>query len=139
MAEVTQAARESIRKAHAAMVAASERAQAARDRGETVGNVQAAGSLMAANLEGYLGRFPIPLLNALEEAEAERDALRAVLSELVRLKDGPRDDAYRAAKDTAWERAREALGARTEEPSKPEMTSWERRQVEGWKGDTDDG
>jgi hypothetical protein len=34
------------------------------------------------------------------------DALREALSELVRLKDGPRDDAYRRDKDAAWERAR---------------------------------
>jgi hypothetical protein len=31
------------------------------------------------------------------------------LRELVRLKDGPRDDAYRAAKDAAWDQARTAL------------------------------
>lgn len=42
-------------------------------------------------------------------AEAERDRLREVLAELVRLKDGPRDDAYRAAKDAAWDAARDAL------------------------------
>jgi hypothetical protein len=40
-----------------------------------------------------------------EELEETREAL----AELVRLKDGPRDDAYRAAKDAAWERAREVL------------------------------
>jgi hypothetical protein len=34
---------------------------------------------------------------------------RAALEELVRLKDGPRDDAYRATKDAAWDEAREAL------------------------------
>lgn len=33
----------------------------------------------------------------------------AVLAELVRLKDGPRDDAYRAARDGAWERAQKVL------------------------------
>jgi hypothetical protein len=37
--------------------------------------------------------------------------LRAALAELVRLKDGPRDDAYRAEKDAAWQSAREALTA----------------------------
>lgn len=31
------------------------------------------------------------------------------LRELVRLKDGPRDDAYRAAKDAAWQAARDVL------------------------------
>jgi hypothetical protein len=40
-----------------------------------------------------------------------RDRYRAALAELVRLKDGPRDDAYRAAKDAAWQAARDALGA----------------------------
>lgn len=46
---------------------------------------------MAANLEGYLGRFPIPLLNALEAAEADRDmarrALQRALGGVVRLDD----------------------------------------------------
>jgi len=37
-------------------------------------------------------------------------AVRAPLVELVRLKDGPRDDAYRAAKDAAWDAARAAIG-----------------------------
>lgn len=36
------------------------------------------------------------------------------LRELVRLKDGPRDDAYRAAKDAAWDAAREVLGWQSE-------------------------
>jgi hypothetical protein len=31
------------------------------------------------------------------------------LAELVRLKDGPRDDAYRAAKDAAWDTARDIV------------------------------
>jgi hypothetical protein len=31
------------------------------------------------------------------------------LAELVRLKDGPRDEAYRAAKDAAWDAARAVL------------------------------
>jgi hypothetical protein len=35
--------------------------------------------------------------------------LERALEELVQLKDGPRDDAYRAAKDRAWQRAHEAL------------------------------
>lgn len=38
------------------------------------------------------------------------DALR----ELVRLKDGPRDDAYRAAKDAAWDAARATLPPKKE-------------------------
>ena len=41
-----------------------------------------------------------------DDALAERDALWEALAELVRLKDGPRDDAYRAAKDAAWDVAR---------------------------------
>jgi hypothetical protein len=41
----------------------------------------------------------------------EVDRLRASLTELVELKDGPRDKHYRAAKDAAWNRAREALKA----------------------------
>jgi hypothetical protein len=40
---------------------------------------------------------------------APPDRCRAALAELVRLKDGPRDAAYRAAKDAAWQAAREAL------------------------------
>jgi hypothetical protein len=45
----------------------------------------------------------------IEELQAERDRYRDALSELVRLKDGPRDDAYRNAKDTAWDTARKVL------------------------------
>jgi hypothetical protein len=37
------------------------------------------------------------------------DPVYDALAELVRLKDGPRDDAYRATKDAAWEAARAAL------------------------------
>lgn len=37
------------------------------------------------------------------------DRFSEALRELVRLKDGPRDDAYRAAKDAAWDAARVAL------------------------------
>lgn len=36
---------------------------------------------------------------------------REALAELVRLKDGPRDEAYAAAKEAAWEAARKALAA----------------------------
>lgn len=39
----------------------------------------------------------------------ERNDYCAALAELVRLKDGPRDEAYRTSKDAAWERARELL------------------------------
>lgn len=34
------------------------------------------------------------------------------LAKLVCLKDGPRDDAYRAAKDAAWDEARSVLARR---------------------------
>lgn len=44
-----------------------------------------------------------------ELVERENVALRTALAELVRLKDGPRNDAYRAAKDAAWEAGRKAL------------------------------
>lgn len=40
---------------------------------------------------------------------AQQDDATAALRELVRLKDGPRDDSYRAAKDAAWKRARRVL------------------------------
>lgn len=39
----------------------------------------------------------------------QRDELRDALADLVRLKDGPRDDAYRQKKDAAWDRARTLL------------------------------
>jgi hypothetical protein len=48
---------------------------------------------------------------------ADLDALleaRAALADLVRLKDGPRDDAYRVQKDAAWDRGRNALAAQKE-------------------------
>jgi predicted DNA-binding protein len=47
---------------------------------------------------------------AIEPLVDETEQLRDALSELVRLKDGPRDDAYRAEKDAVWEAARTALG-----------------------------
>lgn len=37
------------------------------------------------------------------------DRIVAVLRELVRLKDGKRDEAYKAMKEEAWQEAREAL------------------------------
>lgn len=43
--------------------------------------------------------------------KAENERLRAALAELVRLKDGPRDDAYAEAKPKAWQAARDALEA----------------------------
>ena len=42
--------------------------------------------------------------------------IRLALAELIRLKDGPRDDAYHAAKDAAWDRARTVLAS----PGEPE-------------------
>lgn len=46
---------------------------------------------------------------SIRAAKAQRDRYRAALEDLVRLKDGPRDEAYRVAKEQAWERARLAL------------------------------
>lgn len=43
------------------------------------------------------------------ETGNERDALYAVLRELVELKDGPRDDAYERRKPAAWTWARRVL------------------------------
>jgi hypothetical protein len=43
------------------------------------------------------------------EAEDQLRGAVEALRELVRLKDGPRDDAYRAAKDAAWDMARDVL------------------------------
>lgn len=44
-----------------------------------------------------------------ERMHAEHDVLRSALSLLVRLKDGPRDHTYDAAKPIAWQAAREVL------------------------------
>lgn len=58
------------------------------------------------------------ILNAEGEvAESVGQAQFLALSELVRLKDGPRDDAYREAKDAAWQRARDVLAFSQERPS----------------------
>lgn len=51
---------------------------------------------------------------ALDESRIRVRALESALQELVRLKDGPRDDAYRAAKEDAWETARSLVGANIE-------------------------
>lgn len=59
-------------------------------------------------LAGEIARLNAEVL-ALQDAVAGRQRLYAALRELVRLKDGPRDDAYRAAKDAAWKRARDVL------------------------------
>jgi hypothetical protein len=54
-----------------------------------------------------------PYIAALEaESVRLREQLAGAvgaLRQLVRLKDGPRDDAYRAAKDAAWDAARDVL------------------------------
>lgn len=60
--------------------------------------------------------FDTPMQRAAEEAHERAERLGEALDELVRLKDGPRDDAYRAAKDAAWDRARAAL-ARESSPT----------------------
>lgn len=46
-----------------------------------------------------------------DRLEAKCDRYRDALAELVRLKDGPRDEAYERDKPKAWQAAREALGA----------------------------
>lgn len=43
--------------------------------------------------------------------DARNWQLRRAVETLVRLKDGPRDDSYRAAKDTTWEVARSVLSS----------------------------
>jgi hypothetical protein len=49
------------------------------------------------------------LRSDLADARADLEGAVGALAELVRLKDGPRDDAYRAAKDAAWDAAREII------------------------------
>lgn len=60
------------------------------------------------------GKYPHdpPRVASLLESALHEQLAGAVeaLAGLVRLKDGPRDDAYRAAKDAAWQRARDVLG-----------------------------
>ena len=52
-----------------------------------------------------------PVRRAGDTVERERPGdIEQALRELVRLKDGPRDAAYVAAKDAAWQAARAALG-----------------------------
>lgn len=50
------------------------------------------------------------------------DPIRTALARLVQLKDGPRDEHYRATKDAAWQDAREALAAAELEVEGPEPT-----------------
>lgn len=57
----------------------------------------------------YLCRVPGCDSAVVYEPSAKGMALDRVLRELVRLKDGPRDDAYRASKDAAWDAARDVL------------------------------
>ena len=61
-------------------------------------------------------REPDKVLCALLTARRRASDVTGALAELVRLKDGARDDAYRAAKDAAWQAARAALGQ--EHPSR---------------------
>lgn len=49
------------------------------------------------------------LLNDWREALHQNAEAREALSELVRLKDGPRDEEYERQKELAWERARRVL------------------------------
>lgn len=48
-------------------------------------------------------------LTASDQRVKKLEDAREALALLVELKDGPRDDHYRAMKDRAWHRAREAL------------------------------
>lgn len=59
------------------------------------------GNLMGQGGYASIGEF----VDAPEPEDPLRDAAEALLA----LKDGPRDDAYRAAKDGAWEALRAAL------------------------------
>lgn len=62
---------------------------------------------------GATGSHVAPILNALATVSDQRvkelEEAREALALLVELKDGPRDDHYRAMKDRAWHRARVAL------------------------------
>lgn len=60
----------------------------------------------ARRVEMFTDRHGYPPSTA---APADHDPVRAALAHLVRLKDGPRDDAYRAEKEGAWQAARDAL------------------------------
>lgn len=55
-------------------------------------------------------------------AASPDERLREALTALVALKDGPRDDNYRAAKDGAWTEARAALAAADREAPDEETT-----------------
>jgi hypothetical protein len=48
-------------------------------------------------------------VEALRAIIAQRDALQAAATELLRLKDGPRDDDYREQKPAAWDALRCAV------------------------------
>jgi hypothetical protein len=56
------------------------------------------------------GQQVITLWADKRKLRTERDAAVEALRMLVQLKDGPRDDLYRALKDDAWGAARAALG-----------------------------
>lgn len=58
-----------------------------------------------------LARAAITAANGDAGLKEEVERLRSVIAELVRLKDGPRDDAYRASRDAAWQAARESLAS----------------------------
>lgn len=56
-------------------------------------------------LAGYVDRYGQDVVVLLRRIAA----LDAAARHLLALKDGPRDDAYRAAKEPAWQALREAL------------------------------
>ena len=57
----------------------------------------------------FIGDAPGMNASANATLAAAAPAMAEALRALLWLKDGPRDDAYRAAKDQAWEEARAAL------------------------------
>jgi hypothetical protein len=71
--------------------------EAERHMAATVANTKRVGELRAEADE---------ILAAVAAVADENDALLAVLRELVRLKDGPRDAAYERDKPKAWDAAR---------------------------------
>lgn len=53
--------------------------------------------------------LPEARYNELMDAEENLHRCKKILTELIGLKDGPRDDKYKTAKEAAWRAARELL------------------------------
>lgn len=64
-----------------------------------------------ANLYLLLQEKNRELATEVSRLDYQLEGVVRALRELVRLKDGPRDDAYRDAKDAAWDTARAVLDA----------------------------